>query len=434
MAKQRVLSRLLCFSGVLVALGSGCGDDSNTMPCSAGDERDCTCVDGSIGHQECDGDGPLWLPCDCDGTMTGGQSGTGGGGGLCSNSCPTHSDGTCDDGGPGADRDFCALGTDCDDCGPRYAQSGGGTGGSGVGGSGTGGRGTGGGGTGGSGTGGGGTGGSGVGGAETSGGNAGTTGSAGTAGIAAGAGGVAGIAGLAGSAPTAGMAGTAGGVSGVSGASGTTGNAGGGGMTGSGGMQAGGSAGSTAGGASGAGSSGAGGAGGGEPAPGGSFDFESDLEGWTVTADAAGLCSGAGCATHAAGAGYDAVGSAELVVPFDDASQSVSFGYDFSEPQDLSGRVYSLWIYADSGALDNPATRQPSIAIYALSGTGSALAEEVSVFPAEGQWFELTLDLDSHQGAGGFDAGDVRQIGVTVSTPAAGTNGTLTLHLDTVVF
>ncbi len=429
MTKRSVLSRLLWFSGVLVALGSGCGDDTNTRPCAAGDERDCTCADGSIGHQECDGDGPLWLPCSCDGTETGGRSGTGGGGGLCTNSCPYRSDGNCDDGGPGADGNYCALGTDCDDCGPRFAQSGGGSGGSGVGGSGTGGRGAGGAGTGGSGTGGGGTGGSGIGGSDTSGGSAGTPGSAGAAGIMAGGGGVAGSTGLAGSGA---MAGEAGG--GVSGTPGTAGNAGAVGMAGGGGAQAGGRAGSAAGGVSSAGAPGEGGAGGGAPTVGGSFDFESDLEGWAITADAAGLCSGSTCATHAAGAGYDAVGSVELVVPFSDASQAVSFGYDLPEPQDLSGRVYSVWIYADSGALGNPAARQPSIEIYALSGTGGTRAGEVSVFPNEGQWFELTFDFDAHQGAGGFDAGDVRQIGVTVATPVAGTNGTLTIHLDAVVF
>jgi hypothetical protein len=431
MAKRRVLSRLLWVSGVLTALGGGCGGGDKSPPCSAGDDRDCTCVDGSVGHQECDGDGPLWFPCSCDGTDTGGRSGTGGGGGLCTNSCPLRSDGSCDDGGPGADQDYCALGTDCDDCGPRFAQSGGGSGGSGVGGSGTGGRGTGGGGTGGSGSGGEGTGGGGTGGADTSGGSAGTTGSAGAAGILAGGGGIAGSAGLVGGGATAGATGAPGGAAGTSGTAGSAGEIS---MAGSGGIQAGGSAGRAAGGASTAGSPGEGGAGGGAPAPGGSFDFESDLEGWAITEDTAGLCPASTCATHAAGAGYDAMGSVELVVPFSGASQAVSFGYDLPEPQDLSGREYSVWIYADSGALDNPANRQPSIEMYALSGTGAARAGEPSVFPVSGQWFELTLAFDSHQGVDGFDAGDVRQIGITVATPAAGANGTLTIHLDAVVF
>jgi len=37
----------------------------------------------------------------------------------CTDDCPTHGDGECDDGGPGSLYDICALGTDCTDCGPR---------------------------------------------------------------------------------------------------------------------------------------------------------------------------------------------------------------------------------------------------------------------------------------------------------------------------
>jgi hypothetical protein len=40
---------------------------------------------------------------------------------LCSNTCSYHSNGECDDGGPDSYSDFCELGTDCADCGPRKA-------------------------------------------------------------------------------------------------------------------------------------------------------------------------------------------------------------------------------------------------------------------------------------------------------------------------
>ena len=42
-------------------------------------------------------------------------------GGDCTDSCFTRGDGYCDDGGPSADYNFCALGTDCYDCGTRNA-------------------------------------------------------------------------------------------------------------------------------------------------------------------------------------------------------------------------------------------------------------------------------------------------------------------------
>jgi hypothetical protein len=53
----------------------------------------------------------------------------GGGGGqgapICENTCGTANDDDCDDGGPNADFDVCAYGTDCNDCGERPAMGGG---------------------------------------------------------------------------------------------------------------------------------------------------------------------------------------------------------------------------------------------------------------------------------------------------------------------
>jgi hypothetical protein len=48
------------------------------------------------------------------------EGGGGGGGGEgCTNTCVDRDDGFCDDGGPGSHTSICALGTDCNDCGPR---------------------------------------------------------------------------------------------------------------------------------------------------------------------------------------------------------------------------------------------------------------------------------------------------------------------------
>lgn len=38
---------------------------------------------------------------------------------YCENTCVFSNDGDCDDGGPGAQYDYCELGTDCADCGVR---------------------------------------------------------------------------------------------------------------------------------------------------------------------------------------------------------------------------------------------------------------------------------------------------------------------------
>jgi len=47
----------------------------------------------------------------------------GGGAPICSDTCETQNDGVCDDGATGSDNDWCANGTDCTDCGTRYASS-----------------------------------------------------------------------------------------------------------------------------------------------------------------------------------------------------------------------------------------------------------------------------------------------------------------------
>ncbi len=43
--------------------------------------------------------------------------------GLCTDSCRWAHDDECDDGGPGADFNVCAYGTDCADCGTRHGDA-----------------------------------------------------------------------------------------------------------------------------------------------------------------------------------------------------------------------------------------------------------------------------------------------------------------------
>ncbi len=55
---------------------------------------------------------------------SGSDDGADSGGLLCMDTCDWAGDGVCDDGGPGAEYDVCAYGTDCADCGPREDESG----------------------------------------------------------------------------------------------------------------------------------------------------------------------------------------------------------------------------------------------------------------------------------------------------------------------
>ena len=99
----------------------------------------CTNTCDSHHDNECDDGGPNSLYAVCDlgtdcadcgprteadalGAVTG-AGGTAppaaGGNAGCTNTCPSSNDGECDDGGPNSLYDICGLGTDCGDCGPR---------------------------------------------------------------------------------------------------------------------------------------------------------------------------------------------------------------------------------------------------------------------------------------------------------------------------
>ncbi|MGE0786293.1 MAG: hypothetical protein AB7S26_11440 [Sandaracinaceae bacterium] len=81
----------------------GCHDPGERPACSSLGESECGM------RADCDF---CWDSYTCEpyGTCSSG---------LCTNTCSTPSDGECDDGGPRSQFSICALGTDCDDCGPR---------------------------------------------------------------------------------------------------------------------------------------------------------------------------------------------------------------------------------------------------------------------------------------------------------------------------
>lgn len=88
----------------------------------------CTNTCSTANDSECDDGGPgsLYSICalgsdcnDCGPRVAGSQPPPQQGGMLCTNTCSTSNDSECDDGGPGSLYSICALGSDCNDCGPR---------------------------------------------------------------------------------------------------------------------------------------------------------------------------------------------------------------------------------------------------------------------------------------------------------------------------
>jgi hypothetical protein len=98
------------------ARGCECGYCGDNEVCNDGQCQACDC-----GDRECGSKGL----CDCGECDDGefctdeGQCEPEGGTELCNNDCMYSGDGTCDDGGPQCDLNWCEFGSDCADCGPR---------------------------------------------------------------------------------------------------------------------------------------------------------------------------------------------------------------------------------------------------------------------------------------------------------------------------
>lgn len=111
-------------------LGSDCSDCG---PRTTGDAFPvptpgalCTNTCSTANDNECDDGGPnsMYAICalgsDCnDCGPRGAEALPPAGSEICQNSCSTAFDNECDDGGPGSMYSICALGSDCNDCGPR---------------------------------------------------------------------------------------------------------------------------------------------------------------------------------------------------------------------------------------------------------------------------------------------------------------------------
>lgn len=108
--------------GATLACIASAADCGQFIMCVDDGGEDCTCDTTSSCDCSCDPDcdDPPPPPLDAG---TGTDSGPGdvdaGGGFLCSDTCELAFNGECDDGGPDATTEFCELGTDCSDCGPR---------------------------------------------------------------------------------------------------------------------------------------------------------------------------------------------------------------------------------------------------------------------------------------------------------------------------
>ena len=259
---------------------------------------------------------------------------------------------------------------------------------------------------------------------EVSKGEAGDSGNDAGRGGSSGQGGKSGRAGSGGDKGGSGAAGTAGGSSGSSGAGGTNaqgGTAGGGG--------AGGSSGSDAG-RGGGGQSGAGGSVSFNYVP--VWTFDEDEQGWSINAASSTALRTSSTLVHDPSSGEPDDGSLILTVPFTDDGDDVSIAVEFPVGVDLRGKTFAARVRVDDG-LGEP-TSPGGVQIYAKTGDDYAWGDAGWAEIGQSSNYQIvTFDTDELVTDEGFDASEVREIGVHFySGERNGQSAPTVIHIDSI--
>jgi hypothetical protein len=162
------------------------------------------------------------------------------------------------------------------------------------------------------------------------------------------------------------------------------------------------------------------------------WNYDATLEGWQICElSPAGMLAGTILSWDSV-VGNPSAGSARLEIPFTAANQQVRFGLRMAEPVNLTGKRLSVLLLLQSGLNVDPA--QPGGAqVYAFSGSEWIWASGSWIVISEpGKWVGGELDIDdASSNYAGFDATEVREIGVMVQTGEVGEHTYAVVHVDT---
>ncbi|HEX6275907.1 MAG TPA: hypothetical protein VFZ53_22855 [Polyangiaceae bacterium] len=144
---------------------------------------------------------------------------------------------------------------------------------------------------------------------------------------------------------------------------------------------------------------------------------------------------------HNADDGDPDPGAFQATIPYDQASQWVSFGVNFNTV-DMTSRVISARVKIVSGFDGDLATAQAGMKVYAKSGMGYCYANGAYFnLAAVDQWTTIEFDLTQEPGyrdpmcADPFDPSDIREIGVQFdSSMAAMSPETAVVLIDNVQY
>jgi hypothetical protein len=121
-------------------------------------------------------------------------------------------------------------------------------------------------------------------------------------------------------------------------------------------------------------------------------------------------------------------GVAKLTIPFSGTDQQYHVSVNFEEPLNLSGKVITARVKLVSGLNDAPAN-PGGATLFAKSGDDFVWgAGTWTNLDTELGWTELTFATDNAEG--GFDASDVREIGIKFATGSAGSFSEAVVYID----
>jgi len=171
--------------------------------------------------------------------------------------------------------------------------------------------------------------------------------------------------------------------------------------------------------------------------PGQTWSFDQNLEGWLLRYGSPKDLVTNSSMSHDGGVGSPDAGSIHLSIPFDGTGQKLAIAVAvMSSPGlNLVGRTVTAKVTLGSGLSTNDGKGGYGVVkLYVKSGDALVYADSGAETLVPGTWQDLTLTADSPSAAPvmGYDASDIREIGIEVSTAGMGSFATADLHVDTV--
>jgi len=128
----------------------------------------------------------------------------------------------------------------------------------------------------------------------------------------------------------------------------------------------------------------------------------------------------------------------QAIVPFMSGGQSVELGVQLSQPVDLTAKTLMARLEINYGLDSDLATEPGNASLYVRAGASLTLARgPMQTIDRTGTWLVVNFAVSQPEfvdsAAGPYDAGDIREIGISIGTAStAGGATTAVAFIDTI--